>query len=362
MLFDVFKNKTVLVTGHTGFKGSWLTLWLKNLGANVVGYSIDVPTNPSHFEALNLKDQIIDYRGNVCDLNELKNVFNKHRPEIVFHLAAKPIVRECYENPREAFETNLLGSVNILECLRSSESVKAAVMITSDKCYENVEWEYGYRENDRLGGADPYSASKACAEIAISSYIRSYFTKTNCKIVSVRAGNVIGGGDWAQDRIVPDTIRNWTKNNELIIRNPHATRPWQLVLEPVSGYLTVAAHLLNNNESVTGEAFNFGPQTEVVQPVSELIHEMKKYWPDQKYKILTDPNAKKEANLLKLCCDKALNRLKWKAVLNFEETIEMTATWYKNYYASNCDMNELGLKQIQHYQSLANERGVDWAK
>lgn len=361
MLFDVFKNKTVLITGHTGFKGSWLTMWLEQLGANVVGYSIDIPSTPAIYNVLKSAERLVDHREDVCDLAKLNKVFEECKPDIVFHLAAKPIVRECYQNPRSAFETNLMGTVNVLECLRTSKSVKAAVFITSDKCYENVEWEYGYREDDRIGGIDPYSASKGCAEIAISSYFRSYFTKSDCKIVSVRAGNVIGGGDWALDRIIPDAVRNWSENNELIIRNPYATRPWQHVLEPLSGYLTVAAQLLSGKENLNGEAFNFGPEADVIQPVSELIEEMKKYWKDQKYEIVIDPNAKKEANLLKLCCDKSLHRLKWRAILNFQETIELTSSWYKNYYSTSVDMKEFTLDQIKFYQNKASEKGIDWA-
>jgi CDP-glucose 4,6-dehydratase len=364
MLFDVFKNKKVLITGHTGFKGSWLSLWLTQLGANVVGYSIDIPTSPSHFETLNLDKKLIDVRGDICDLSALKKVFQEHQPEIVFHLAARPIVRDCYENPHRAFQTNVMGTINILECLKESTSTRAAVLITSDKCYENVEWEYGYREDDRLGGSDPYSASKACAEIAISSYIRSYFSNSKCKITSVRAGNVIGGGDWARDRIVPDAVRSWSIDNELIIRNPFATRPWQLVLEPLSGYLTTAAYLLDEEKSkrITGEAFNFGPQADVIQPVSELVEEMLKSWEKAKFKIVQDPNAKKEANLLKLCCDKAQSRLEWKAILNFKETIQMTSSWYRDYYEHRKDMFEIGVKQISSYQEIARTRGLSWAK
>jgi len=364
MMFDCFKNKTILVTGHTGFKGSWLALWLTELGAKVIGYSIDIPTSPSHFESLNLKDKIVDIRGDVCDLANLKKAFSTHKPEIVFHLAAEAIVHTCYETPKKAFETNVMGTLNILECLKDTKTVKAAVLITSDKCYENVEWEYGYRETDRLGGADPYSASKACAELVISSYFRSFIKNTNCKLASVRAGNVIGGGDWAAFRIVPDAIRSWSQNEELIIRNPYATRPWQLVLEPISGYLTTAAYLLDEKKSlsVNGESFNFGPQSEVIQPVSELVEEMKNDWPGKKYKIVINPDAKKEANLLKLCCDKALSRLNWRAVLSFKETILLTSTWYKDYYEKNSSTHELSTSQIQAYQEFARARGVEWAQ
>lgn len=363
MQFDVYKNKKVLVTGHTGFKGSWLTLWLQSLGADVIGYSVDIPSFPANFEVLNLAKSTKDYREDICDLNKLKEVFKTHQPDIVFHLAAKPIVRECYENPRIAFETNVMGTINLLECLRESNNTTAAVFITSDKCYENVEWEYGYREDDKLGGRDPYSASKACAELAISSYVRSFIMNTKCKVVSVRAGNVIGGGDWARDRIVPDAMRNWSENKELVIRNPYSTRPWQHVLEPLSGYLVVGSYLLNNKiENLSGEAFNFGPRSEVIQPVTELIEEMQKYWKNKKYKVVTDTDAKKEANLLKLCCDKSLARLRWNAILDFKETIEMTTSWYENFYTKNIDMKEFTLSQINYYQDLAKKRGLHWAQ
>ncbi|MES3037934.1 MAG: CDP-glucose 4,6-dehydratase [Bdellovibrionota bacterium] len=359
MNLNLLKGKKVLVTGHTGFKGSWLCHWLHEIGADVVGYSINVPTNPSHFEATGLSEIIKDIRGDILDLENLRKVFKSENPDVVFHLAARPIVRDCYENPKLAFETNVIGTLNILECLRDSK-VKAAVLITSDKCYENVEWEYGYREIDRLGGADPYSASKACAEIVISSYFRSYFANHTCKIASVRAGNVIGGGDWADYRIVPDCVKSWSKNETLIVRSPNSTRPWQHVLEPLSGYLTLACTLLEDKK-LAGESFNFGPNSDVVQPVGELIEEMNKTWKAGKFKIEIPADQKKEAGLLKLSCDKALFHLKWKAVMDFTETIAMTAQWYQQFYQSPKDAKSKSKSQIKEYINLAKERGLPWA-
>ncbi len=362
MFNNIYEGQKVLVIGHTGFKGSWLTLWLQQLGAEVAGFANGIPTDPSLFEIMQLDNQIQDFRGDIRNLQALKDVFKQFKPDIVFHLAAKAIVRECYDEPVDAFETNVLGSVHILECLRETSSVKAAVMITSDKCYENVEWEYGYRETDRLGGKDPYSASKACAEMAFSTYFRSYLNKSdNLNIATARAGNVIGGGDWARDRIVPDCIRAWQKGEDVIIRSPGATRPWQHVLEPLSGYLRLGQILFENQPAVNGESFNFGPGSDVIQSVEELIHELQKIWDESSYKILKD-NDKNEANLLKLCCDKALNRLDWQASLSFEETIDFTGTWYKVYSQSPENIQAFTQKQIERYQEVAKHKGRIWVQ
>jgi CDP-glucose 4,6-dehydratase len=357
--FSAYSGKKVLITGHTGFKGSWLTLWLTQLGAKVVGYSDSVPTKPSHFELLDLSSKIKDYRGDVRDLAKLKSVIDSENPDIVFHLGAKAIVRECYENPVEAMETNVVGTLNVLECLRQSSSVKAGVFVTSDKCYENVEWEYGYRETDRLGGKDPYSASKAGAEIVFKSYYQSYFKDKKCGIGTTRAGNVIGGADWARDRIVPDAIRAWSTNQKLTIRNPNATRPWQLVLEPLSGYLLLGLQLLEQRFS--GEAFNFGPRAEVAQPVGEVISELSKNWDGAQWEVTPD-TSKKEAGLLKLSCDKALHHLNWQPVLNFSETLQFTSEWYKNYYLNKQTAGDISFQQIEKYQRLAQERNISWTK
>jgi CDP-glucose 4,6-dehydratase len=359
-----FKNKRVVVIGHTGFKGSWLTLWLTKLGAQVYGFSKDIPTSPSHFELANIEKHITDHRGNIIDYNELLMFLKKAEPEIIFHLGANAIVSDCVENPQDAFLTNAMGTVNVLEAIRHLPSLKAAVIVTSDKCYENVEWEFGYRETDRLGGKDPYSASKACAELAFSSYYRTYLHQLpKLKISSARAGNVIGGGDWAKNRIVPDCIRSWTKNQNVQIRNPKSTRPWQHVLEPLSGYLTLAAGLLDQDCTYNGEAFNFGPRAEVNKAVDELINEMKKHWNNVSYQYDENHSLKqKEASLLKLCCDKSLAQLSWSPTLSFDETVEMTASWYNFWNENPKDIHDFSIKQIAHYEELASNRKLAWTK
>lgn len=362
-MFDgAYAGRRVLVTGHTGFKGSWLCRWLLGLGAEVAGFSLYLPSQPCNFEVLGLDRQLADMRGDIRNYAELENAIAVFQPEIVFHLAAQAIVRASYDEPKQTFDTNLGGTVNLLEVIRKTPSVRATVLITSDKCYENVEWEYGYRETDRLGGKDPYSASKACAEIAISSYARSFFSQTGQKIASTRAGNVIGGGDWAKDRIVPDCARAWAQGRALTIRNPAATRPWQHVLEPLSGYLWLGAQLSQDRPELNCEAFNFGPGAEVNQPVSVLIAEMAKVWQGSGCNVGADASHKPEAGQLKLCCDKALQRLGWHALLSFEETVRMTAEWYREYHAGRCDMSAFLLGQIRAYESMAVERGLPWAK
>lgn len=364
MFNNVYKGKKVFVTGHTGFKGSWLTAWLLSLGAEVAGYSDEVPTDPSLFEELKLSEKIKDFRGDVRDRASLADAINSFKPDMIFHLAAHAIVRECFENPVGAFTTNAIGTVNLLDIIRTSDTIKAGVFITSDKCYENVEWEYGYREDDRLGGKDPYSASKACAEIAFSAYYRSYFEGSDIKIATGRAGNVIGGGDWARDRIVPDTMKAWAKGEEVEIRSPMATRPWQHVLEPLSGYLWLGASLMDKSEEgLNGESFNFGPLSNVNKPVKDLIEEMKKTWPVAGWFCDSDVNIhKKECNLLKLSCDKALVRMDWLPNLSFDETCEFTVEWYRNFYSSKeKDTWTQTEEHIKKYETLARERKLVWA-
>ena len=362
MFRNRYNGKKVLVTGHTGFKGAWLSLWLKELGAEVIGISRDIPTEPSFFKTCGLDNDMKSHFLDVRNLDALKEVIENESPDIIFHLAAEAIVGTCFHNPIEAFSTNLMGSVNVLECLRTIDKCDKAVMITSDKCYENVEWHYGYRENDKLGGKDPYSASKACAENAFSAYSRSYFKEKNILVSSTRAGNVIGGGDWAEGRIVPDCVRAWSQNKKVEVRNPNATRPWQLVLEPLSGYIALGAELLDSKIEVAHQSYNFGPGSDVISPVIELIEEFKKSWDHNGIdKATIDPLKGKEANLLKLCCDKALTELAWSPTLNFEETIEMTASWYKKFYSADNSMREYSLGQIRNYTSLAKERKRAWA-
>ncbi len=365
MLFDnVYKDVKVLLTGDTGFKGSWLSTWLKELGADIVGYSLYIPSNPSNFEVLNLDNKLKHIKGDIRDLDQLQRVFNNVQPDIVFHLAAQAITRLSYEIPQETFFTNLAGTVNVLECIRTSKSVKAAVMITSDKCYQNYEWVWGYRESDRLGGADPYSASKACAELACNAYFKSFFSRENFPMVATaRAGNVIGGGDWAIGRIVPDCIRAFSKDEKVEIRSPNATRPWQHVLEPISGYLCLGAELLKKNSVIAGESFNFGPQQDVNKSVEELLKGFVRLWGKGRWKIKSDVNSeKKESTLLGLNCDKALHCLNWHAVLFFEQTMGMTVDWYKAFYDGEEDMYGFTVKQIEKYVELARERGLIWTK
>jgi CDP-glucose 4,6-dehydratase len=360
---DFYRGKRVLVTGHTGFKGSWLTLWLLQLGAQVAGLSAYLPSTPCNFEVLDLENRMEHHVGDIREPDTLLKVFDDFRPQVVFHLAAQAIVRRSYEDPKTTFDTNIGGTVNILECLRQHEDVEAAVIITSDKCYRNSEWVWGYRENDPMGGEDPYSASKGCAEIVINSYGKSFFNGENCpRIASTRAGNVIGGGDWAEDRIVPDCVRAWSEGGEALIRNPRATRPWQHVLEPLSGYLWLGL-LLARYEVSSGEAFNFGPKNEVIQTVEALVRAFRKSWTEARWRSGDDGDSeKKESRFLKLCCDKAISVLNWEAILSFDETMEMTASWYQRFYENREDMFEFSTKQISRYCSLANARGVEWIK
>jgi CDP-glucose 4,6-dehydratase len=364
MFKNIYKDRRVLVTGHTGFKGSWLSAWLLNLGAKVAGYSLGIPSKPSHFESLSIINKIEHFTGDVRDGKALQKVLNQFRPEIVFHLAAQSLVRESYKNPVLTIETNTIGTLNLLDCLRGSSSIAAAVLITSDKCYENVEWLWGYRENDRLGGKDLYSASKACAEIISKAYMESFFGKNRPHIATTRAGNVIGGGDWANDRVIPDCIRAWSKGEPVIIRNPSATRPWQHVLEPLSGYLALGQELFEGNLNVKNQSFNFGPQTQVNESVADLITEIARLWPDAKLELQQQTNsAKLESTLLKLNCDKALKILKWNAILDFEETASMTRKWYQTFYNQGPTViPKTTSAQIKEYSEKATKDKLSWTQ
>jgi CDP-glucose 4,6-dehydratase len=287
---------------------------------------------------------------------------NKFRPDIVFHLAAQSLVRKSYENPVLTFETNSIGTLNLLDCLRDQPSVIATVLIASDKCYENVEWLWGYRENDRLGGKDPYSASKACAEVISRAYMESFFKEKGPSIATTRAGNVIGGGDWALDRIVPDCVLAWSKREKVVIRNPNATRPWQHVLEPLSGYLVLGQNLLQGNPAVKNQSFNFGPSPKVNQSVGDLITEMAQYWPGAEWNFEQEADSgKPESTLLKLNCDKALQMLNWDSVLDFPETIRVTGEWYQTFYNQKpSSMAETTSRQIEEYSEMATESNLAW--
>ncbi|MHA8076050.1 CDP-glucose 4,6-dehydratase [Aquirufa sp. TARAVU-A1A] len=363
MFKSIYKNKRVLVTGHTGFKGSWLTTWLLNLGAEVAGYSISIPTTPSHFEELGLENRIQHFIGDIRDYAHLLRVCEEFKPEFIFHLAAQPLVRYSYENPKETFEVNMLGTLNILEVIRQlNDVIKVGVIITSDKCYDNVEWVYGYREDDKLGGEDPYSGSKGAAELVAKSYMKSFFTNGYPNVCTTRAGNVIGGGDWAKDRIVPDIVRSWSNNKSVEIRNPNSTRPWQHVLEPLSGYLCVGAELYEEHSTHKNQAFNFGPDSNVNKNVGELIDEMKILWADSPgWQNIQISDEKKEANLLKLSCDKANIQLSWYPIMDFSETIEFTMKWYSHFYFEEKAVFEFTQNQIGLYAEKAKKKGIKWA-
>jgi CDP-glucose 4,6-dehydratase len=365
MFSGIYKHRRVLVTGHTGFKGSWLCEWLLSLGAEVAGYAIGVPTEPAHYTVLGLNDRVQNFEGDIRDRNVLQAVFQTFKPEIVFHLAAQPIVRLSYEMPAYTFETNTLGTLNVLECIRASSSVTAGVIITSDKCYKNQEWIWGYRETDVLGGDDPYSASKACAELIFQSFAKSFMVSGGKRIATARAGNVIGGGDWAPDRIVPDCVRRWSLQETVEIRSPNATRPWQHVLEPLGGYLWLGAQLWQDQGAgLAGEAFNFGPPATVNQSVAELIDKMAKYWASATWKSIEQVDgAKQESTLLKLNCDKALNKLNWQAVLSFTDCIHYTSDWYRVYYERGPKAAvQLTSEQINSYADIAHKEGLSWTQ
>ncbi|HEY5040983.1 MAG TPA: CDP-glucose 4,6-dehydratase [Verrucomicrobiae bacterium] len=358
-----YGGRRVFVTGHTGFKGSWLCEWLLQLGAEITGYSLPPETKPALFNQLGMKSRLNHIIGDIRDLEKLKRALQKSKPDFLFHLAAQPLVRESYAKPVETFETNLMGTVNMLEALRGLKHPCSAIFITTDKCYENREHHRGYREEDCLGGHDPYSASKATAEIAISCYRRSFFKNHPVKIASVRAGNVIGGGDWATDRIVPDCIRALQKNQPIQIRNQIATRPWQHILEPLSGYLWLAALLASDLRSPTSaaleSAFNFGPNREANRTVRELVEEILKHWPGS-WIDKSDPHAVHEAKLLHLKTAKALRLLKWKPVWRFSETIKQTVIWYRAAARSPGLAPDFLRGQISEYCADAKAQKLPW--
>ncbi len=360
-----YRGKKVLVTGHTGFKGTWLTIWLKALGANVIGYSLAPNTKPSIFNVTGLEDKIINIIGDIRDEEHLKEIFQNYKPEYVFHLAAQPIVRDSYDDPKFTYETNIMGLVNLFECIRRTDSVKVVVNVTSDKCYENKEWIWGYRENDPLGGDDPYSSSKACSEIITQAYRKSFFSpksisKHKAAVASVRAGNVIGGGDWAKDRIIPDSIKALIKGTPIEIRNPYAIRPWQHVLEPLSGYLWLGL-LLNSNKKDFSSAWNFCPKKNQPITVEELVKYVIQIWGKGTWK--TGENSDKhpkETHYLKLECSKAQHKLNWQGLLDIEDTVSNTINWYKRYYNQNIDIYNLCLEQINNYIAVAKINRTEW--
>lgn len=343
---SIYKDKTVLVTGHTGFKGAWLSIWLNELGAKVIGFSLPEWENDYLFTKSGLSGRLVDERGDITDLKRLSEVFTQHKPEIVFHLAAQPLVRDSYSDPVRTFDVNVLGTVNVLECIRKFDCVKAGVMITTDKCYKNKEQKKGYKESDELGGHDPYSTSKAAAELAIDSYRKSFFAGSGKLVASARAGNNIGGGDFSKDRIIPDCIRSLQENKPVNIRNPRSTRPWQHVLEPLSGYLLLGSVLLNN-QTEFAEAWNFGPDKRSAVPVAKIASLVIKNWGSGEWTDTHDPNDLHESKWLSLDISKAGKRLKWKPRWNIEKAIQKTVQWYKS--ADNENAYRLCAGQIKEY-------------
>ena len=355
MFKSTYEGKKVLITGNTGFKGSWLTIWLLKLGAKVYGLSKDIPTKPSMFDALNIQSLITYDEKDVRDLTSTIKLIDMIKPDFIFHLAAQSLVLESYLEPIETITTNVIGTANILEALRQSNHKCVGIIITSDKCYDNVEWTWGYRESDAIGGNDPYSASKGAAELLIRAHVKSFFPKDGAVRIAVgRAGNVIGGGDWASDRIVPDCVRSWAKGEKVKLRNPHSTRPWQHVLEPLSGYLTLAAEL-DQREELHGEPFNFGPPAHQNHTVLELVYAMSRHWDQVLWEdISTYEEHPYESELLKLNCDKALHYLCWQASLSFQETVRMTAEWYRSYYENPSTIRQVTLDQIKEYKTVSS--------
>lgn len=356
MSVDIFDNfyrgKRVLVTGHTGFKGSWLSIWLHELGAEVIGVGLDPATDRDNFVLSGIgKKNLADIRADIRDGKRMKEIFKEYQPEIVFHLAAQPLVRLSYEIPVETYQTNVMGTINVLEAIRATDAVKVGVMITTDKCYENKEQIWGYRENEPMGGYDPYSSSKGAAEIAISSWRRSFFNPDDYarhgkSIASVRAGNVIGGGDWALDRIIPDCIRALEDGRPIDIRSPKSIRPWQHVLEPLSGYMLLAKKMWENPTEYC-EGWNFGPRAESISTVWEVASKVVENYGKGELRDLSDPNALHEAKLLMLDISKAKFRLGWEPRMNIDQTVALTVDWYKNYKKD--DVYELCHRQIKDY-------------
>ena len=347
-LLQTYKGKKVLITGHTGFKGSWLSIWLHNLGADVVGISLDPKTNKDNFVLSKIGDKIRDYRANILELSKIEKIINIEKPEILFHLAAQPIVLDSYDNPVYTFEVNVMGTVNLLEAFRKSESLQTAVFITTDKCYENIEKDYSYKETDPMGGYDPYSASKGASELVISSYRRSFFQDSEKKIASARAGNVIGGGDWAPFRIMVDIINAIQKEKIIEIRNPLATRPWQHVLEPLGGYLLLGAKMMR--EKKFDEAWNFGPEKENIVSVKELLNKTIVNYGKGEWNDVSDKEKLHEAKLLSLDITKAKTELDWYPSFSLDETIAYTVDWYKRYKKE--DVFYLCIEQIENFTNI----------
>lgn len=354
MYNNIYRNKKVFITGHTGFKGSWLSIWLQTLGAKICGYSLKPNTNPSMYRELDIENKIEkSIIGNILDYETLEKSINDFQPEIIFHLAAQPIVRLSYKEPKLTYETNVIGTLNVLEVARKCKSVKAFVNVTTDKCYENKEIARGYKEDEPMGGYDMYSSSKGCVEIMSSSYRRSFLQEEDSmSMATARAGNVIGGGDWAEDRLIPDCIRYINQNKAIEIRNPIAVRPWQHVLEPLSGYLLLGQKLLETGKDYA-EGFNFGPNEESVLKVSEVAQKIIDNYNKGEVIVHKKDNLH-EANLLMLNIEKAKTVLNWTPTYTANEAIKETVEWYKHFYAKDTDMYQYTIQQIKNYSSKMN--------
>jgi CDP-glucose 4,6-dehydratase len=349
-----WSNKVVLITGHTGFKGAWIALWLKSLGAEVIGYSLPPPTTPSLFESLRLDKIIQSLDGDIRNLDQLNKTITLYKPDIVIHMAAQSLVRYSYRNPVETFSTNILGTVNVMEAVRLSGSTRVLLNVTSDKCYENREWIWGYRESDPLGGRDPYSCSKACAELITAAYRQSFFSQSTAseapKVASVRAGNVIGGGDWAEDRLIPDVIRSFLKKEPVLIRRPAAVRPWQHVLEPLNGYLMLVEQMWTQGDGFD-QAWNFGPSVQDAKPVRWIVERLIELWDDNASMKIDTSTQPHEAGMLSLDCSKASTMLGWAPRLSLDQALELTTDWYKG-FKRNADLRTLTESQINRYHNL----------
>lgn len=361
MFGNIYSGSKALITGHTGFKGSWLVLWLRRLNAEIVGYSLEPPSAPSHYELL--KPEIPSVRGCVLDSAKLTKAFHDAAPEIVFHLAAQPLVRTSYQQPQETFAVNVMGTVNVLEACRRTPSVRAVVIVTSDKCYDNREWVWGYRESDAMGGYDPYSASKGCAELAAAAYRNSFFNPAeygrghHILCASCRSGNVVGGGDWGRDRLIPDIVKAASDNQAAIIRNPQSVRPWQHVLEPLSGYLRLGQKLLEGETEFSG-SWNFGPHDAQLLTVREVVERISAVWPSVRHVAPEQTGQPHEAGLLKLDCSKAAMLLAWHGVWDADTTLARTAEWYRRFYENNEIASD---EDIDLYLGDAAGRGIEWS-
>jgi CDP-glucose 4,6-dehydratase len=362
---NIYNGRKILITGNTGFKGSWLTTWLLDLGADVVGYSLEPPSQPNLFSILSLQKKIEFIKGDVRDGEKIDNIFLEYEPEIVFHLAAQPLVLPSYQDPVMTYETNVMGTVNVLEASKNCGSLKVIINVTSDKCYENTGNNEGFMETDPVGGEDPYSSSKACSELVTTAYRKSFFENQLYKcnkpgLASVRAGNVIGGGDWAKDRLIPDCIRSLTTHNVIRIRNPQAVRPWQHVLEPLSGYLWLAA-LMWVEKSEFNQAWNFGPMNNFIMNVEEVVSYLTQQWSNEAKFEIVSQDEMPEKEYLRLDIANAENKLGWKPVYHVRKAIEETIRWYWEYYNGSSDMCVFTLEQINNYITAARNQNLEWS-